>query len=86
MLPAYLPACLPACLFFFLLWSVACYNIAVVSLLHWQPIQHKPPTAQKKLCIWGTDNLDGQKSIWLQQMKHLNQVTETCVMPLKRSG
>lgn len=26
------------------------------------------------LCIWGTDHMDGQKTIWLEQMKNLNRV------------
>ena len=25
-----------------------------------------------RVCIWGSDKLDGQKAIWLQQMRHLD--------------
>ena len=25
-----------------------------------------------RVCIWGSDRLDGQKAIWLQQMRHLD--------------
>lgn len=27
------------------------------------------------ICIWGSDQMDGQKTIWFQQAKHLNQVS-----------
>lgn len=26
------------------------------------------------VCIWGSDKLDGQKSIWIQQVHHMNQI------------
>lgn len=29
------------------------------------------PTAEKTVCIWGSNSLDGQKRIWLSQMEHL---------------
>jgi hypothetical protein len=32
-----------------------------------------PPKAEKaNICIWSSDNLDGQKRIWLDQTEHLN--------------
>ena len=33
-----------------------------------------PADRPRMICVWGTDHMDGQKSIWLQQMRHLDQV------------
>ena len=33
---------------------------------------------KRRICIWASDAMDGQKNIWLQQMKYLNRVNH-CV-------
>ena len=45
-----------------------------------------PTPAPKRICIWASEKMDGQKTIWLQQIINLNKVSSknlfvTHIMP-----